>query len=347
MAAPIWKDYTVNLDEADASLATLDAIDFEVYHTADTSLIYTGRAYRRPGAAHVTLRINDICRPFVVSPFPELMAQGFEPLAASDAPEFEVVALDGNGDGYTADTVKFLPDWSYDYARDYTTSVLAAPINGKIDPRQMMTFTVRDTIQVTAVITFADGTTTSVTINTGTPGSFGDDFGDDFNVGDPCDGNVLLDISNYPGAISVDILGVHYDVVDPCHAYAIYYRNAFGGWDSLLLDGTVVPADGYARKTTERVIDNSVQTARAKVQYLNVVTPRWTLHTGWLKDDEVARLHHLTGTVEAYLCDLATGDLLPVNITDGEAVYHTLQTNGRRPVYFELNAELAQGRERR
>lgn len=339
MAAPIWKDYTVNLDEADASLATLDAIDFEVHRTYDSSLIYTGRAYRRPGAAHVTLRLNAICAPFVVSPFPALTSEGLVPWAASDVAEFEVVALDGNGDGYTADTVQFVADWSYDPSKDWDShSVTSAPINGRVSPMQKVIVSILEGDDINWSVLKADGTT------------------DDGSDTGPSTGNIVVDLAQHtdPVALEVSVLtpGGDYDVLrfavdTSCRAYVLYYRNAFGGWDSLLLDGTVVPADGYARKTTERVIDNSVQTARAKVQYLNAVTPRWALHTGWLKDDEVARLHHLTGTVEAYLCDLATGDLLPVNITDGEAVYHTLQTNGRRPVYFELNAELAQGRERR
>ena len=338
---PIWKDYIVNLDEATGQSAA-DAIDYAVALLDSGTVIYTGRAMRRPGAAHIPVCFNDICRPYLVAPRPRMEDGAFTPYVL---PWFRIDV----GDEQEYDDVQYLPDWSYDYGRTGEEALLSAPINGRVDPRQLLPVTVCQQAQVSFSLTYTDGTTETVTVQIAHARDFSDDFSADFATSEVRlgTGTAVLDLATRPGLAAVSVLGQTYAVAQPCHDYALLYRNAFGGWDTFLLEGSVVPADGYDRRTMTRAVDNVDPTTRARHNYLTEVTQRWTMRTGWLHDDEVARLHHLTGSTDVYLYNIATGDLVPVVLTSGEAVYKTYKTNGRQPGYYELTAERAQGRERR
>lgn len=337
---PLWKDYIINLDEATGRVGA-DALDYAVALLESGAVIYSGRAVRRPGAAHIPVVLNDICRPYVAAPAPRMADAAF---TAYTVPWFRIDVEDEQ----EFDDVQFLPDWSYDYGRTGEEALLSAPINGRLDPRQMLPVTVAEQTDVTFQLAYADGTTETVTVET-YPADFSADFSGDFRVGDgkPHTGTAVLDLASRPGLASVTVLGQTYEIVQPCHGYALMYRNAFGGWDTFLLEGAVVPSDGYERRTLTRSVTNVDPSTRQLVNYLTELSQRWTMHTGWLRDAEVERLHHLVGSTDVYLYDLGTGDLIPVVLTAGEAVYNTYKTAGRQPVYYELTAERAQGRERR
>ena len=341
---PIWRDYIVNLDDGtDPDFAGQDGINYIVCGLDGSPLYYSGRAVRRP-TGEITVTLNDICRPYLSAPVPQLADGAF---TAYVLPTFRLDRYtDAGAIEEDYDDVDFLPDWSYDYDRDYSAALLSAPINGRVDPRQMLPVTVARQSQVDFLLAYADGTTETVSVPAA-PADFSADFSADFFVAPAKTGTAVLDLSTRPGLASVTVLGQTYGVVQPCHGYALMYRNAHGGWDTFLLEGSVVPADGYDRMTMTRTADNVDRAARARHNYLTEVTRRWTMRTGWLRDAEVERMHHLTGSTDVYLYDLAQGTVVPVVLTASEAVYDTFRTNGRRPVYYELTADLAQGRERR
>ena len=60
MAIPIWKDKFVTLGSGAYH-------DFTVYAgpTNLASVIYQGRAYKKPGEANVMVRVNDICADYL------------------------------------------------------------------------------------------------------------------------------------------------------------------------------------------------------------------------------------------------------------------------------------------
>ena len=84
-----------------------------------------------------------------------------------------------------------------------------------------------------------------------------------------------------------------YDVVKPCARYALYYVNAYGGWDSLLTAGNDKRVDNYTRSTYKKVYSPSDLSDRGTVNYCNDIHRTISLVTDWLTDAQSARMHHL------------------------------------------------------
>lgn len=333
--APIWKDRIVTLASGS------EYADFEIrLDDAAGDLIYSGRAYRRPGSADVVARINDICADYLSNPIPNI-APGFTSLLS--AVTFAVVVY-----GSVVDTVTFFDDWSYDPDFDPATDPLADPVNGELDPRQWLLHTVLGGA-VTAVLTFQDGTTQNVPLSVVLAGSFGSAFSDAFDYASPGGaGTAVLDLSQYPGLASVTIGGTVYTVrPDGCARYAAYYVNARGGWDSLILDGYDTRRDQLVRHTTLTDYDNADLAARGRRDYVIEVTPGWTLRTRRLTDEQSARMHNLLNSPQVYLCDLAEGRFCPVVLTDTDYTRQSFKGNGLQPNQYTFNANLAQERFRR
>lgn len=335
--SPIWKDRFVTLAAGE------DSADFEIrLDTVSGELIFSGRAYRRPGAEDVVARINDICADYLRNPLPALAA-GLTPLLSA-ATFVTVVA------GSAVDTVTFWDDWSYDPDFDPDTDPLADPVNGVLDPRQWFMYTILDG-SVTARLAFADGTTQDVPLTVVRAGSFNLSFNASYDVGDAgtgSSGTAVLDLRDYPGLETITVGGITYTVrPDGCARYAVYYVNAHGGWDSLLLDGYSSRRDELTRHTSLNDYDNNDPLARGRRDYAIEVTPAWTLRTGILTDAQSARMHHLLNSPQVYLCDLALDRFFPVVLTDDSHDRQSYKGNGRRPSQYNFNAQLAQERFRR
>lgn len=129
---------------------------------------------------------------------------------------------------------------------------------------------------------------------------------------------------------------VHYTM--SCADYCLYYINAYGGWDSLLVDGNVKRVDEitssemYVKKAT-----NSLDFGKTK--YLNTITPTWTLYTGVMTDEEASRMHHLLESTEVYLHNLKEDVITPVIIRNSNCEYQTYTTNGRKLPHYTIEVE--------
>lgn len=337
MAVPIWKDYT-------ATLGSGDYYDYNLrLGSVSGSVIYSGRAYKRPGASSVTTRINDIVADYLRHTIPAMRPAGWEPFEIAVTVVVEV-------GGVSKATATFYNDWSYDPSFNSGTMPLAYPVKYELDPRQYLLFSTLPTASLTATLYFADGTSSQVVISIARSADFGDDFNADFSTFDAATGGgaAILDLSQFTGLTRVVIGGVTYRVRDnACARYCAYYLNAYGGWDSLLLDGQEAARRGMTHHTVLRDYDNADRAARGWTDFAIEVTPEWTLRTGILSDDESARMTHLLESPDVYLCELATGAVFPVILTDTEDAVQTFAANGRRPNQYAFNARLAQERLRR
>ena len=149
---------------------------------------------------------------------------------------------------------------------------------------------------------------------------------------------------------TLGVKGPEFRVLEPCHQYALYYRNAFGGIDFMLVKGPVTRTEGYVRNTAGRHIDKALRGLayqRGVVSYRNDVTVRWTLPLGALTDDEASRVWHLSGSTEVWLYDRVADYWTPVRITDAENIDKTFRNQGRKRVEYTITAETAQERQRR
>lgn len=334
--APIWKDRNITLATG------TDYADFEVrIGSAAGDLVYSGRAYRRPGSADVVTRINDICAGYLAASLPEF-SQDFTPMDI--ARTFVVIV-----GGAVVDTVTFVNDWSYDPARVITAETsLSDPILPEVDPRQPIIVSVAGAgVVLSATLTFGDGSTIIKSITPG--GSYNESFNWSYEKGGTeGPGVAVLDLSEYSGLVRVEVGGISYAVrQNGCARYVAAYVNAFGGWDTLILDGICLRRDDLTRHTIDTDYDNADASARGRKDYAIEVAPAWTLRTGILTDEQSEKMHHLLNSTNVYLLDFADMIWRPVVLTDSGNQVQTYKGNGRRPCVYEFNAQLAQERFRR
>jgi hypothetical protein len=228
----------------------------------------------------------------------------------------------------TREVVVFTNDWSYDYTYDAVTDGMAFPVNGKVSPKQWLTYSVYEGNNVNARLTHESGI-----------------YGDyTFPV---LNGMATINIGEYAGVEKIEIGNTIYHVVSECSRYVLYYVNAYGGWDSLLIEGNHSISDNLTRHTRETEYDNRSIQNRGVHNYVNEISKTMTLHTSWLSDDESSRMHHLLNSTNVFLGDLVTGQMIPVILTNTTTEYKTYKGNGGRLVNYAINVEFAQERIRR
>jgi hypothetical protein len=337
MANPIWKDFYVNLGSA-------DSVQFRILVGND--VIYTGKAYKRPNKESNEIRINDICADYLEHHFPTLQQTEFT--GANQPLNFIVQVL--NGSTWTTRTgVNFDNNWSYDYGYNPETMGMSFPINNKIDIRQWVVFTAYNASTITATLKLENGESFDVLI----PVEISDDFNDDFNmdfsqsVRAAQTGTAVFDLAHWGKVESLTIGNRVFKVVNNCNRYALYYVNAYGGWDSLLIEGNHSEVDNLTRHMRETEYDNRNVQNRGTHNYVNEIVKTLTLHTSWLSDDESSRMHHLLNSTNVYLGDIRSGAMIPVVLTDTQTDYKTYKGNGGRLVNYSINVTIAQERIRR
>lgn len=326
MAEPIWKDHYV-------SFGDVASVDYDILLNNDT-LIYSGRATRRPGDTTLKVKINDICADYLESLKLKLY-EGFNSQII-----VKTFKVRNTATSKIVATVTFVNDWSYDYDKE-DDGVLSSPINGVFDVRMPLLYSVSkaQSIDIDAQDTNAD---------------FNIDFSADFSIGQDrawrlyagaAGTAVLTNIFDKHGEVKVG--NIMYHGITSCATHALYYLNAYGGWDFLLMQGRSVESDSYSRKTMKREYDNTSIMNRGTSNYLNEVEKVFMLHTGLLFRDQGQRMHHLIGSTEVYMYDLEKGDMIPVVLTTNECKYKTYGTEGNKLMSYEIGVRVAHNRIRR
>lgn len=339
MAIPIWKDKFVTLGAA-------EAVQYRITLADTGEVIYSGKAYRRPGETNAVARVNDVCADWLENVLPNLSQAEFTQLSLPVS--FNVQTLSGSS-WTTRESVQFLNDWSYDYGYDPAVMGMSFPVNGLIDSRMPLVWTGLNVSQVTMTIRYGNGTTAQVIVPVAISDDFNADFNDDFSqsVRSAGSGTAVFLLDDWDDVESVTIGSSTFKVVTDCAKYALYYVNAYGGWDCLCILGNSVEADELKRYTMEVDYDNRDIRNRGIRNYVNEVTKGFTLHTGWLLDDQGERMHHLINSTNVYLYDIANGEMIPVIVTDNTCEYRTYKNQGNRLVDYTIRVEVAQHRERR
>lgn len=334
---PIWKDYTV-------SLGNYEYRDFRI--VCAPSVVYSGRAYRRPAQDTITIRINDICADYLQNSLPQLEDAELTP--ASSVATFTVEVFSGSS-WSTVATVTFSNDWSYDYGHDPDTDGMSFPVNGRLSPLQYLMYTTGGKNTFTATLTYRDGNSSIVVFPINIYADYNDDYNGDYAIQQRlADGGTgVIDLSGYDGLAAVDIEGRHYVVEDTCSRYVLYYVNAYGGWDSLLCEGTPQEQDSLTRHTVKKEYANTDASARGTENYANEIEKTWTLRSGWMTDAAASRMHHLLNATTVYLHDLQAGLVLPVILMGTASDYKTYRNQGNRMFNYEVEVQLAQERTRR
>lgn len=325
-ALPIWRDYYVNLGSGEKA-------QWAIWAPSGTT-IYNGIAFRRPGESSIRVKVNDICAAWMRTPAAKVWKY----------PTFIIQK------GLSArEEVSFLYDWSYDPNHDTLTQGMLAPISVHLLRRQLLAFSLYEYDDIDMRLYLSDGTTKDIVITADTEEHYKEYYGWEFALpyGQPDIYNVVCNLraSAFQNAVAVEFGGFRYDIDDnSCSRYALYYMNAYGGWETLLLRGRVSFSESYQRRTYSKDYDNGDMTARGDVNYMNEADTDVVLRTGWLTDEGAGNIHHLTGSTWVYLYDMEEGVFTPLVLTDSSVDKKSYRGEGGQLVSCTINGRIARER---
>ena len=205
-----WEDVILQRTES--------VFDYRIYNR--TSLIFQGRAYKRPNADTNDITLNKIFENYLSNSINDLLNSGEpEDTGVNASKVFQIMKLDADGTETLIDEYTILYDWSYDFRFRGENTDLSRPINGRY----------------VAGMYKMDTT-----------------------------------VSGPSGAVTNSLNGGAYNVLADCGEYALYYPNAYGGWDALLIDGTVLKKSTITQYTTDKNYNNS-RIEFEQVKYINEI----------------------------------------------------------------------------
>lgn len=318
---PIGRDFFVSLGTSPAN--------FTVRWEGD--IIYSGRAFARPGAASPQVRLNDIAAPLLGQSAACLTSDssGYTPAPGM----MRTIRVHDAGGAQIGNDLAFYLKWENDSRGVLGRSWAHEPITGRVVRSQPFVVSLYNTDN----LTYDGGGGTHIRIK-------GDTWPTAENVmAYEGPGNYTFHLGEYlrgdEGYVTIN--GHRYDIVRECDVrYVIYYANGYGAWDALLVEGAAYEGRTWDRKEMRREYRNNVEVERGRWNYANVGTRTWELHTGWISDAAAMRMHHLVGSPLVYLFDTVGGTFAPVVVTDTEWRQRTYAANGG-PVDYAVHLEEA------
>ena len=337
MAIPIWKDKFVNL-------GTYASRYFRI--RVGSTTIYSGRAYRAASSGSLFVRINDICADYIA---PKPLAVPYLSGSTMSFPVSFTVQSSSNGSSWsTVETVQFNDDWSYDNGFDPSVSGMAFPVTGRIDLRQRIYQTRYTTSAVTATARYGSTTrSVSLTVQTSPP--------QDGFLNALCHagaGYVVFDCASYATysgktLTSVKIGSATYVVTNTCPKKVLYYKNPFGGYDHLLIEGNALRSRSVQRETFVADYDNDYRN-RERWDFQNEVTETWNVNTGLLTLDETARMPYLLDSPLVFIADLDNPSaIVPALVVTDSYQAETYAVKGSRMKNHTFDVKVAQNEYRR
>lgn len=358
---PVWQRHAYD-PRPDMGTPT-DPVRFRV-RVADTAagldalggdVIYEGAASVTPGTSSCEISINDIAAAYLAAPYKAPSGD----FTTQKLGRYFALDVYDTGAWTEMERIFFYDNWSYDYDFNLLTMGLAHPITGVLQDNMWAVASVidwDDAQQLNWLVDFEDGTDEEFQIDLIRVADFNADFNNDFSIEETSygvAGYAAFDLAPMAAAKPVrirllypagNIVLADYKIIPACKRYALYYRNAYGGMDVLLVDGAV-RSETYARATIGRWGDNATPGVRQVENYRNGVTEGWTLRVNNLTDDAASRMHHLLGSPEVYLCDIIADTLTPLVLTSNECEDKTF-ANGRKRNDYRFTAATAQERKR-
>lgn len=149
-------------------------------------------------------------------------------------------------------------------------------------------------------------------------------------------------VNGTAGTVTNSLTAGTYPTLVDCGEYALYYLNSYGGWDALLIEGTALKKSKIMQYTTDRNYNNN-KIEFEQMKYINEIEYSYELNTGFLTDEQAANLaKNLIPSKEVYLHNLKDSEVIPVLITDTQAVFQTYQTNGLQLPQYKINVKESQ-----
>ena len=295
--SPIWKDYS--------NSATTDS--FIEYHiNLDGDIIYSGKAYKYPDNSKITWSINEAVSNYLGNGI--YFTDGIHQIPDYSKDFFMEV---NTGDKYIE---TFYNSWAY---KD-TDYWLSDPIDFRVDQRQWLP------------VSFLSTNYDQITVNGRVYAALKENDG--WTVMTRL-GKYILDCNAGVSVIGADGNRLNYKIASG--DYVLYYSNAYGGWDSLLCNGTSRKTDNIEHLNYRKKSAN--QSQFSKINYQNNITPTWSLNTGINVNG--SKMYHLLESTMVYLHNLETNEIIPVVITNSSCDYLNYTNNGKKPYYYTITVE--------
>ena len=276
------------------------------YHLDDAknNVLYAGKAYPYPGNNTVEILVNDIASNFL-KPMDWPTNDGFN--ISEDYSKFFLLKTSTN----IIRTYIFNNDWSYKEDPLYTDSPCSI-----VDPRQLFIVSGDPRYK----ITYGDNTIQFTNLYT-----YRLDLS---NITIPCGSKISVYKDN--------VIIKEYTVANG-KDYVLYYTNSVGGWDFITVKGNSTRKDNVTSSLYER---RPIRPSKefGSIKYLNTITPSWSLNTGYINGN----ISELVSSLNVYLYDLNTKDLIPVNVTTTSAEYLNYTNNGKHFTNYTVEVEASQ-----
>lgn len=276
------------------------------YHLddANNNVLYAGKAYPYPSNNTVEILVNDIASNFL-KPMDWPTNDGFN--ESEDYSKLFLLKTSTN----IIRTYIFNNDWSYKEDPLYTNSPCSI-----VDPRQLFIVSGDPRYK----ITYGDNTIQFTNLYT-----YRLDLS---NITIPCGSKISVYKDN--------VIIKEYTVANG-KDYVLYYTNSVGGWDFITVKGNTTRKDNVTSSLYER---RPIRPSKefGSIKYLNTITPSWSLNTGYINGN----ISELVSSLNVYLYDLNTKDLIPVNVTTTSAEYLNYTNNGKHFTNYTVEVEASQ-----
>ena len=300
-------------------------------------LIFSGKVYAQKTDLVRSINVNDIIEDYTSDGIDITSSQRWQKT------ENEKVFTLANGVNETEMSDMFnlvvTDDWSYaDRARTYFTS---DPISYTLDSRQYFIFSVQNR--------YGD-TLPSYSYQTDTMSVDGVETGDYKVVSDESYTQIIKDISNIKTIDITEMNNVddtrYFKVCTTKNKYCLYYKNLYGGYDSILLNPTSQLSASITDNTLTTDYDTTVLN-HYKRSYSKTIQNKWTLKTNLLNDTQSEKMRHIYTSNQMWLHNLETGRLYAVNPVDKTFTEKTFKSNKHKPLSYTITVEEAYKQDRR
>lgn len=321
---PIWKDNDYMIYNVTEQLQY--NINLYTWDGTLVETLYTGIAKPKPNEKTIKIRISDYAKNLCNSDAEHIFDEDYTVLGMENYCKCVGVRYEQNGI-----TKQYVSDYynSYDYNNtvdfsDTEVNPISAPITSYSNRGWVL-------------ISIVNGRNTESIIEIAHPN------GNKYYYGNiPVRSAIMIQVKDLSvGNYIVFADGeecMNFKVEEKCNRYNLHYINAMGGYDTLPIEGMKDKrSDDFTFDYFKAHANNQnilkPQTNKFKVD----ITPRWSLQTGFLNDEQSAKMYNLFGSQRVWLEDTTTGEIHPVYITDKAVDYKTYTNNGKRKISYTIN----------
>lgn len=327
LSFPIWKTMSIEIP-----IVT----PFYTIKKGD-DLIFSGKVYAQKTDLVRSINVNDIIEDYTSDSIDITSSQRWQ----KTENEKVFTLATGTNENEMSDMFNLVvaDDWSYnDRAMTYFTS---DPICYTLDSRQYFIFSVQNR--------YGD-TLPSYSYQTDTMSVDGVESGDYKVVSDESYTQIIKDISNLKTIDITEMNNVddtrYFKVCTTKNKYCLYYKNLYGGYDSILLNPTSQLSASITDNTLTTDYDTTVLN-HYKRSYSKTIQNKWTLKTNLLNDTQSEKMRHIYTSNQMWLHNLETGRLYAVNPVDKTFTEKTFKSNKHKPLSYTITVEEAYTQDRR